>query len=112
MAKILALTCLTATAGALRLRDSALLRLRGPLRPLRSRTKILMLMSDTGGGHRASANALAQALRRQRPGRADVEFLDIWTESGVFPWSSAPRAYQVLGDPELRARYDRGEPVE
>ena len=57
--------------------------------------KVLMLMSDTGGGHRASANALKQALLARY--NVQVDLLDIWTAAGVFPWSSSPRAYSYMG---------------
>ena len=65
-------------------------------RPAR-KIQLLMLMSDTGGGHRASANALAQALHRQHPGKFEVTLMDIWSESGVFPWNTAPSAYRFMG---------------
>ena len=68
----------------------------GTFRPAR-KIQLLMLMSDTGGGHRASANALTQALHRQHPGKFEVTLMDIWTESGVFPWNTAPSAYRFMG---------------
>lgn len=44
--------------------------------------KMLILMSDTGGGHRASAQALDQAIQDQFPGKVNVTIMDIWTEHG------------------------------
>jgi 1,2-diacylglycerol 3-beta-galactosyltransferase len=40
------------------------------------RPRILFLFSDTGGGHRASANAVARAMELEYPGRFQVELLD------------------------------------
>ncbi|MEW5851507.1 MAG: glycosyltransferase [Myxococcota bacterium] len=45
--------------------------------------KVLLLMSDTGGGHRASAQAIAEALRRQ-DARVEVEIVDIIKEMTPF----------------------------
>lgn len=39
-------------------------------------SRVIFLFSDTGGGHRASAKAVASALALEYPGRFDVELLD------------------------------------
>jgi 1,2-diacylglycerol 3-beta-galactosyltransferase len=39
-------------------------------------SSILFLFSDTGGGHRASATAVASAIELEYPGRFEVELLD------------------------------------
>lgn len=56
-----------------------------------------MLISDTGGGHRASANALKEAIEALRP-EGDVEFsiTDVWTDHGVWPSTRMARHYQLL----------------
>lgn len=62
--------------------NSALIRALGfgKLPATRSHKKILILMSDTGGGHRASAKAIETALGQLYPGRGlEVEILDIWS---------------------------------
>src|SRR5258708_24199011 len=38
--------------------------------------RIIFLFSDTGGGHRASANAVAAAMQAQYPGRFEIEMID------------------------------------
>ncbi|MBO0707565.1 MAG: hypothetical protein J2P43_05360 [Candidatus Dormibacteraeota bacterium] len=43
--------------------------------PRRPAPPVLLLFSDTGGGHRAAARALADAIRLTRPG-TEVEFFD------------------------------------
>jgi 1,2-diacylglycerol 3-beta-galactosyltransferase len=59
--------------------------------------KILILMSDTGGGHRASAQALNQALDQQFPGSFDIQILDIWSRHGSWPYNKVVPVYQFLG---------------
>ena len=54
-------------------------------------TKLLMLMSDTGGGHRASAVALSQALHRTHPGRVEVTLMDVFAVAGASPWRDSAR---------------------
>ncbi|HEY8740665.1 MAG TPA: glycosyltransferase [Candidatus Dormibacteraeota bacterium] len=44
--------------------------------------RILFLFSDTGGGHRASANAVNRALELEYPGRFEVELLDPFVQGG------------------------------
>ena len=48
--------------------------------------RILILMSDTGGGHRASAEAIERAMIEQNPGKIDVTIMDIWTDYAVPPF--------------------------
>ena len=48
------------------------------------------LISDTGGGHRASANALKDAMDELVPGGTETEILDIWSEEGCWGLPSAP----------------------
>ena len=40
--------------------------------------KILILMSDTGGGHRASAEAIAEAMARLYGDEITVRIVDAW----------------------------------
>jgi len=52
---------------------------------------------DTGGGHRASAQALEAAVQTLRPdGDVDVKILDIWTEHGVWPYNKMAAGYPFL----------------
>ena len=68
----------------------------GPV--LEKSAKIVMLMSDTGGGHRASANALKQALEEELPDwDLTVVMLDIWSEHGTFPYNRIVGSYKFLG---------------
>jgi len=49
--------------------------------------KVMIMISDTGGGHRASAVALADALEEQFPGRVSITIRDVWTEDCPFPFN-------------------------
>lgn len=58
--------------------------------------KVLILMSDTGGGHRASAKALDQALSELFPGRTEVNIMDIWSEHAKWPFNTFVTSYRFL----------------
>lgn len=60
-----------------------------------AKVNMLILMSDTGGGHRASAQALEAALEEMFPGRIAVTMVDIFTEHSRWPYSASVPAYQV-----------------
>lgn len=57
--------------------------------------KVLFLSSDTGGGHRASAEALAVQLLRQFPG-STYDVMDVWFEEDIWPYSKLTQTYQHL----------------
>lgn len=61
------------------------------------RYKVVILMSDTGGGHRASANAVKEALEKKYPRQFEVEIFDIWTEAGRWPLNQFVASYRYLG---------------
>jgi len=55
--------------------------------------KILFLSSDTGGGHRASAEALANQFQRLYPGTT-YDLLDIWDDSPYWPYYTIKNTYK------------------
>jgi len=59
--------------------------------------RILYLIGDTGGGHRASANAIRQAIDHLRPD-AEIEskIVDLWTEHGCWPFTNMPQMYAKM----------------
>ena len=58
---------------------------------------VQILMSDTGGGHRASANAIRDALDVLHPGQFQCDIVDIYTEYGpFFPINSYPAIYKIM----------------
>jgi 1,2-diacylglycerol 3-beta-galactosyltransferase len=54
--------------------------------------RVVILMSDTGGGHRAAATAVSRELMRLRPD-ADVTIVDALVEACPFPLNRAPAIY-------------------
>lgn len=73
--------------------------------------KVLILMSDTGGGHRASAQALQEALLEISNNKAMVTILDIWTKHSVWPFNKAVTTYRFLAKHPMlwRAMYRYGQ---
>jgi 1,2-diacylglycerol 3-beta-galactosyltransferase len=57
--------------------------------------RILILMSDTGGGHRSAAQAIEQALQRRAGDAVQVSVVDYLALSG-FPLSSVRPGYSVI----------------
>lgn len=55
--------------------------------------RILILMSDTGGGHRAVAQALDYALRARHGSECQVDLVDGFREGSPFPFSRFPDIY-------------------
>jgi len=56
---------------------------------------ILFLSADTGGGHRASAESLANQFTVHFP-RSTCELMDIWTRSKVYPYKNMICSYKYL----------------
>lgn len=56
------------------------------------------MMSDTGGGHRASAGALVEALRLLHGDSLRCRVVDLFTAYGTWPLSRAASYYQPLVD--------------
>lgn len=55
--------------------------------------KILILMSDTGGGHRAAAEAIRDALLIKHGDEAQVELIDVFRHYSPFPFKYMPEFY-------------------
>ena len=56
-------------------------------------------MSDTGGGHRASANALRDAFDELYPGKIKVDIVDIFTDYGpFFPLNAFVPIYKIMAE--------------
>merc|ERR1712194_964051 len=60
---------------------------------------VQILMSDTGGGHRASANALVDALDYLYPGKFECDIVDIYMKYGPFwPYNDMVRMYKLMAE--------------
>lgn len=58
--------------------------------------RISLLMSDTGGGHRASAEAIQEALLEQANEPLHIELVDIFRQYTPFPYKNFPEIYPLL----------------
>jgi len=57
------------------------------------RPRVLLLFSDTGGGHRSAAEAIVEALDLEFGGRIETEMLDFFKEYAPAPFNRAPALY-------------------
>lgn len=58
--------------------------------------KVLILMSDTGGGHRASAEAIKAAFNEEFGEEYQVFVTDLWSDHTPWPFNQLPRSYNFL----------------
>ncbi len=58
--------------------------------------RILIFFSDTGGGHRAAANALRDGFLAQSPDQYEITFIDGFKECAPFPFNHIPATYFPL----------------
>jgi 1,2-diacylglycerol 3-beta-galactosyltransferase len=58
-------------------------------RPLR----LLLLFSDTGGGHRSAAESLIEAFQAEKPGRVVAEMVDVFRDYTPFPFNRFGPSY-------------------
>ncbi|XP_030468738.1 monogalactosyldiacylglycerol synthase, chloroplastic isoform X2 [Syzygium oleosum] len=58
--------------------------------------KVLILMSDTGGGHRASAEAIKAAFHEEFGDDYQVFVTDLWSDHTPWPFNQLPRSYNFL----------------
>jgi len=65
---------------------------------------ILFLSADTGGGHRASAEALAKQFLIQYPG-STYELADLWTDHGVLPYRTIVNTYKRMSANPVEWRF-------
>lgn len=62
---------------------------------MQQKKRILFVMSDTGGGHRAAAEAIREALNRRYGESVEITLVDAFRASG-FPFKYAPEVYPWL----------------
>jgi 1,2-diacylglycerol 3-beta-galactosyltransferase len=55
--------------------------------------RILILMSDTGGGHRAAAEAICDALKQRHGEAVEIEVVDVFRAYTSFPFKYASKLY-------------------
>lgn len=64
---------------------------------------IVILMSDTGGGHRASAEAIREALQIKRGAEVCVKLVDAFKDYTPYPFNRFPAWYPVVIAHGIRA---------
>ncbi len=57
---------------------------------------VLILMSDTGGGHRAAAEAIRDALYEKYGDQVNVSLVDVFRSYSPFPFKNLPEIYPWL----------------
>jgi 1,2-diacylglycerol 3-beta-galactosyltransferase len=76
--------------------------------------RILILMSDTGGGHRASAQALKAGFDELYPGRFHIDIIDLISDHLMWPLNQLPKMYPFLSNDAQwmwKALYDSNNPA-
>lgn len=64
--------------------------------PVVRQKRVLILMSDTGGGHRASAEAIKTTFELEYGEEYQVSITDLWTEHTPWPFNQLPKSYSFL----------------
>lgn len=67
-----------------------------PTRRSKGPTRVLILMSDTGGGHRASAEALRAGFDQLYGSKFKVDVVDLWTAHTPWPFNQLPKSYSFM----------------
>jgi 1,2-diacylglycerol 3-beta-galactosyltransferase len=57
--------------------------------------RVLLLFSDTGGGHRSAAEALIEAWNADHPGRVQIQLVDLFRYYSPFPLNLAGPSYPL-----------------
>jgi 1,2-diacylglycerol 3-beta-galactosyltransferase len=55
--------------------------------------RVVFLMSDTGGGHRAAAEAIRDAMMARYDGQVECSLIDVFREYSPFPYKYMPEMY-------------------
>ena len=67
-----------------------------PLTQTPRKPKILVLFSDTGGGHRSAAQAVIESLEDKHPGEFELDMVDVFKAYAPYPFSKAPELYPAM----------------
>eukprot|EP00803_Ostreobium_quekettii_P005073 evm.model.scf_277.5 EVM.evm.TU.scf_277.5 scf_277:33010-37549(+) len=60
------------------------------------RKKVMIIMSNTGGGHKASAQALKAGFQQLYGSTFEVDIVDLWTDHTTYPFNQMPGTYSFL----------------
>jgi 1,2-diacylglycerol 3-beta-galactosyltransferase len=62
----------------------------------RRKPKILVLFSDTGGGHRSAAQAVIDSLEAKHAGEFELDLVDVFKAYAPYPLNKAPEFYPTI----------------
>ena len=66
------------------------------------KTRVLILFSDTGGGHRSASEAIAEALGLEFGDSVSAEMVDFFKDYAPIPFNKMPELYpQLIKSPQL-----------
>ncbi|HMM29937.1 MAG TPA: glycosyltransferase [Aggregatilineaceae bacterium] len=60
---------------------------------MKPKKRVVFLMSDTGGGHRAAADAIRAAMEQRYPGQYAYQLIDVYRRYTPFPFNFMPEIY-------------------
>ncbi len=66
------------------------------LPPPDRKPKILVLFSDTGGGHRSAAQAVIEVLEEKHAGAFELDMVDVFKAYAPYPFNRAPELYPAM----------------
>ncbi len=66
------------------------------MRRRKGRKRIMLLMSDTGGGHRASAQAIIAGFQKLYGDKFELDMVDLWSDHSPWPHNTMPQSYSFL----------------
>jgi 1,2-diacylglycerol 3-beta-galactosyltransferase len=58
--------------------------------------KILVLFSDTGGGHRSAAKAVIEVLEEKHPAQFELDMVDVFKTYAPYPLNKMPELYPTM----------------
>lgn len=70
--------------------------MRGGWRRKDKKPRIMILMSDTGGGHRASAEALKAGFHHLYGNKYVIDIVDLWSHHTPWPYNEFPKSYSFM----------------
>jgi 1,2-diacylglycerol 3-beta-galactosyltransferase len=64
--------------------------------PPTQKPRILVLFSDTGGGHRSAAQAVIESLEDKHSGEFELDMVDVFRAYAPYPLNRAPELYPAM----------------
>lgn len=74
--------------------------------PKSDHKRILIMMSLTGGGHKASAEALKSAFKELYGNKYEIDIVDMWTDHTPYPYNQFPKVSHGAGRMSSRVDFN------